>query len=1455
MALIDNLTWKMTLDAVGFNVVAEQAGKVINTLSRNFDGTAAAAMKTEQAIHKVGSSFKSTVVTLGALRFALMDLDDFLLAFPKSIAKAGGEFQRMETLMQGLSKSTDETVAKLEAARDVMAVIGLAKTAPFEVKALTDVFVKLKSAGIDPANGSMQALVNSVAKFGGTSETIKRSSVAIQQMVGKGVISMEELRQQLGEAIPNAIQLMARGMGLSIAELTDKVSKGVVRSETALARMFMQMALDADGAADKMMKTMPGALARMTTEYELFQKTVADQGFLATLTAAFNEITDMLASPAGQEFAKSIGVGLSSVTESLVLMGRWIVDNTDLLKQMGVVLLSVFGGSKLAGAWSGIMGRMADVRAEQQKLVDASNAGTQREINALKTKGEELQRNANKSKIALEQGIVDRQAALGKELAAFNSYKNNVVAGLQEVRNQRRVEATEAIAQLRALEAEQRAMRARAVVSNLIQNNFGSTGKGLIGAVAPAAVGSSNVSALLQSSQQNAAADLTRVAAVNVKALESELVAQKALVAEKLNAVRVAGQSVIAKGAETMTGNANIKALEDELKKNQSLLLQNGQMIAGKTMLANATTSAGTALLGFGKTLLAGAGWGIAFSLALEGIMWLFDQFTKKARTAEAAQQAFNRAKESKSTEGDAERIEKGLKQKRGQLADLEKELKTATEYASRGRNAQLGLPEVARLKAEIAKLKTGIEEYTQEQADAIVNIAANATLKKSGDLLAKIQANTVAAISKDPIINEQKQINKDLGAATEAKNKPEVIELTKDSEFLGKKRAQLELKLYTEASAKMVAGMKGVDAATRAQVEQGVAEHIAALSKNVALVSDVDVLTKPKKEPKAFVRPDSPYDNFLQAKTKDLVAIQANAAIFEDGIITVAEVYQAAQKRLESAMNPKQPGGATMFDTDAKGKKRPLSDEQQVDYIVADGDADIAKRVEKMRAKLVPELEKLQKDEERYADVFNGGALFKPSADSVSAGKALAEIEKMRTLLGPGFSATVNGITVSLDEMISRLARAGTMGLGNITNDLNKQASALEDDLITDERERDRIKTALRIKAAEDRLAIEIKTLRAIGTLNDADLADQNVKIAAAKKALGLVVDRENQALAIRTASASVKMAAEWANGMRAMEGFTANFMSSLVDKLVDGETHFRQFAKDAIKEIAKITIKQNLSGVTGGAGDGISGFLGSILGLKSGASSTPGFDSANNAQRVINVGGTGGVDQKPLEQGWQEIKDGYAKVVTWAETMFESAGKYMGDIFTSLGNGLAQMLQALQASASGGSGGDGGFWGALIKGVGAYFGVSTSDSSGAGTASDSIGGGTANQNNFANGGIMTSAGALSLKKYANGGIANKPQLALFGEGSRPEAYVPLPDGRSIPVSLSGGGSAPESGASGEAPSVTINLINQSGTQQTAATGNIKFDGRQMVLDVVLSAASQPGPFRDNLRTVVNQK
>jgi lambda family phage tail tape measure protein len=68
-----------------------------------------------------------------------------------------------------------------------------------------------------------------------------------------------------------------------------------------------------------------------------------------------------------------------------------------------------------------------------------------------------------------------------------------------------------------------------------------------------------------------------------------------------------------------------------------------------------------------------------------------------------------------------------------------------------------------------------------------------------------------------------------------------------------------------------------------------------------------------------------------------------------------------------------------------------------------------------------------------------------------------------------------------------------------------------------------------------------------------------------------------------------------------------------------------------------------------------------------------------------------------------------------------------------------------------------------------------------------------------FANGGVMSSNGPLALNSYASGGVATSPQLALFGEGRMNEAFVPLPDGRSIPVTMNGQG----------ASQITVNINN----------------------------------------------
>lgn len=95
-----------------------------------------------------------------------------------------------------------------------------------------------------------------------------------------------------------------------------------------------------------------------------------------------------------------------------------------------------------------------------------------------------------------------------------------------------------------------------------------------------------------------------------------------------------------------------------------------------------------------------------------------------------------------------------------------------------------------------------------------------------------------------------------------------------------------------------------------------------------------------------------------------------------------------------------------------------------------------------------------------------------------------------------------------------------------------------------------------------------------------------------------------------------------------------------------------------------------------------------------------------------------------------------------------------------------------------------------------------------------------------FAEGGIMTSRGPVPLKTYATGGIANSPQVSLFGEGSMPEAYVPLPDGRTIPVTVQG---------STNPQNIQVEIVNNSNEELKVESTQAREDPSGTVLSIVI--------------------
>ncbi len=128
-------------------------------------------------------------------------------------------------------------------------------------------------------------------------------------------------------------------------------------------------------------------------------------------------------------------------------------------------------------------------------------------------------------------------------------------------------------------------------------------------------------------------------------------------------------------------------------------------------------------------------------------------------------------------------------------------------------------------------------------------------------------------------------------------------------------------------------------------------------------------------------------------------------------------------------------------------------------------------------------------------------------------------------------------------------------------------------------------------------------------------------------------------------------------------------------------------------------------------------------------------------------------------------DLRRGATGVQAFANVLNRIGDKAINNVVDSLVSGAFGSFAGggggAAASATSSAGGMGGIFSTLISGAKSFFG-------------------------FANGGIMTPYGQMPLHTYSKGGVASSPQAAIFGEGSQNEAYVPLPDGKRIPVAMS---------------------------------------------------------------------
>ena len=225
-------------------------------------------------------------------------------------------------------------------------------------------------------------------------------------------------------------------------------------------------------------------------------------------------------------------------------------------------------------------------------------------------------------------------------------------------------------------------------------------------------------------------------------------------------------------------------------------------------------------------------------------------------------------------------------------------------------------------------------------------------------------------------------------------------------------------------------------------------------------------------------------------------------------------------------------------------------------------------------------------------------------------------------------------------------------------------------------------------------------------------------------------------------------------------------------------------------------------------------------------------GFEDYKNAPDTVDMTTEAATAANEAYYGsLTNISDEVANLNTSAPTLFGGIANAFGSLFGGdgivmkllggLGSGISGIFQNILGIFTGGGagGGAGGGIGGLLGGLGGLF-------SGDGMGSflgETFGmegfGGWLSGLAFANGGIMSEYGALKLNKYASGGIANSPQMAIYGEGRMNEAYVPLPDGRTIPVTMQGNSN------SGSGPINVVVNVDASGNSNTQTTGATNAD------------------------------
>lgn len=184
----------------------------------------------------------------------------------------------------------------------------------------------------------------------------KLVSLAIEQMASKGVISMEELRRQLGEHIPGAFGIAARAMGKTEKEFNNMVKNGEVFSTEFLPKFAKQLQKEFGTGLDYALQSPQSKLIAMQNALTELARIFSEGGFSNAVGNFADSLRKLFES---DSFTKGVAA-LGKMTEILSTMLPLLLSLATIFG-MGALAslpkgLKVLGGTKIGGAALGRFG-------------------------------------------------------------------------------------------------------------------------------------------------------------------------------------------------------------------------------------------------------------------------------------------------------------------------------------------------------------------------------------------------------------------------------------------------------------------------------------------------------------------------------------------------------------------------------------------------------------------------------------------------------------------------------------------------------------------------------------------------------------------------------------------------------------------------------------------------------------------------------------------------------------------------------------------------------------------------------------------------------------------------------------------------------------------------------------------------------------------------------------------